>query len=149
VTTAASQLHDQIERTLSERLPDVEVVLAERLSPGLVRVYIDREPGGVDTDLCERVSRELAPLRERYRLEVSSPGLDRPLTRPRHFRRVVGQTIAVRTAEPIDGRRQFSGPLTAADDSHCELDQDGSTVRIPYAAIRRSHLVYDPAGGRP
>ena len=71
-------LQHEIESTLATRVPDVEVVLAERTSPNQLRVVIDR-PGGVDLDLCERVSRELAPLREQYALEVSSPGLTRRL----------------------------------------------------------------------
>jgi ribosome maturation factor RimP len=129
-------------------VPEVEVVLAERPSPDQLRVVIDR-PGGVDLDLCERVSRELAALREQYALEVSSPGLDRPLVKPDHYRSAIGERVAVRTDEPIDGRRRFDGGLLAADDDGIEIDQDGHAVRIRYAEIRRSHVVYDPAGGTP
>ena len=139
-------LQHEIESTLATRVPDVEVVLAERTSPNQVRVVIDR-PGGVDLDLCERVSRELSPLRERYALEVSSPGLDRPLVKPEHYRRAVGARVAVRTDAPIEGRRRFDGGLRAADDEGIEIDQDGRPVRIRYAEIRRSHVVHDPAGG--
>ena len=70
----AARIQHEIESTLATRLPEVEVVLAERTTPNQLRVVIDR-PGGVDVDLCERVSRELAPLRTQYALEVSSPGL--------------------------------------------------------------------------
>jgi ribosome maturation factor RimP len=143
-----SPLQHEIESTLATRVPDVEVVLAERPSPGQLRVVIDR-PGGVDLDLCERVSRELSPLRERYALEVSSPGLDRPLVKPEHYRRAVGERVDVRTDAPIEGRRRFDGGLRAADDEGIEIDQDGRPVRIRYAEIRRSHVVYDPAGGTP
>jgi ribosome maturation factor RimP len=143
-----AHLQHEIESTLATRLPEVEVVLAERTSPGQLRVVIDR-PGGVDLDLCERVSRELSPLREQNALEVSSPGLDRPLVKPDHFRRAVGERVAVRTAAPIEGRRRFDGGLQAADDEGIELEQDGSPVRIRYADIRRSHVVYEPAGGTP
>jgi ribosome maturation factor RimP len=141
-----SPLQHEIESTLATRVPDVEVVLAERPSPGQLRVVIDR-PGGVDLDLCERVSRELSPLRERFALEVSSPGLDRPLVKPEHYRRAVGERVAVRTDAPVEGRRRFDGGLRAADDDGIEIDQDGSPIRIRYADIRRSHVVYDPAGG--
>ena len=141
-----TQLQHEIESTLGERMPEVEVVLAERPAPGRVRVVIDH-PEGVDLDLCERVTRELGPVRERYALEVSSPGLDRPLVKPDHFRRAIGRRVAVRTEEPIDGRRRFDGPLVAADDAGVEVEQDGARVRIPYAAVRRSHVVYEPAGG--
>ena len=85
-------IQQEIERTLGRTMPEVEVVLAERSSPSTVRVFIDRDSGGVDLALCEQVTRELAAVRDRYALEVSSPGLDRPLTKPRHFARVVSNT---------------------------------------------------------
>ncbi|MGN6380563.1 MAG: ribosome maturation factor RimP [Gaiellales bacterium] len=143
-----TELQADVERTLAERVPEVEVLLAERSSPGLVRVVIDRPGGSVDLDLCERVTRELSALRDRYALEVSSPGEERPLTRPDHFRQAVGDLVAIRTDAPLDGRRRFSGRLLDAGDDAVEIDQDGHNVRIPYEAIRRSHLVFDPAGGR-
>jgi ribosome maturation factor RimP len=143
----ATPIQHEIESTLATRVPEVEVVLAERPSPGQLRVVIDR-PGGVDIELCERVSRELAPLRTQYALEVSSPGLDRPLVKPDHYRRAVGERVSVRTDGPIEGRRRFDGGLQSADDEGIEIDQDGRTVRIRYAEIRRSHVVYDPAGGK-
>ena len=142
----ATRIQHEIESTLATRMPEVEVVLAERPTPNQLRVVIDR-PGGVDVDLCERVSRELAQLRTQYALEVSSPGLDRPLVKPDHYRRAVGERVAVRTDAPIEGRRKFDGRLRSADDEGIELEQDGSAVKIRYAAIRRSHVVYDPTGG--
>ncbi len=145
--TGARQLQREIEDTLSAQMPEVEVVLAEGPSSGVVRVYIDREEGGVDVELCQRVSRELASVREKYTLEVSSPGLERPLTKPAHYQRVLEKTVAVRTADDIDGRRQFKGRLMAADDTHIELDQDGSAVQISYEEIQRSNLVFDKVGG--
>jgi ribosome maturation factor RimP len=141
------QLQNEIEQMLHDRSPDVEVVLAERAGPGLVRVFIDH-PQGVDTDLCERVSRDLGPLRERYALEVSSPGVERPLVRPDHYRRAVGRKVDVRTVEPIDGRRHFTALLVDADDAGIDLEQDERRVRIDYAAIRRGRLVFDSWGGR-
>ena len=145
--TMNEQLQTEIEGMLHDRTPGVEVVMAERAAPGLVRVFIDH-PDGVDTDLCERVSRELTPLRERYALEVSSPGVERPLVRPDHYRRVVGKRVDVRTIEPIDGRRHFTATLLAADDDGIDLDQDDRRVRIDYSAIRRGRLVFDSWGGR-
>jgi ribosome maturation factor RimP len=144
----ATHIQHEIESTLATRVPEVEVVLAERPSPGQLRVVIDH-PGGVDLNLCERVSRELAPLRTQYALEVSSPGLDRPLVKPDHYRRAAGERIAVRTDKPIEGRRRFEGVLLAAGEAGIEIDQDGQSVRVRYADIRRSHVVYEPAGGRP
>jgi ribosome maturation factor RimP len=145
--TMNEQLQNEIEQMLHDRSPDVEVVLAERAGPGLVRVFIDH-PQGVDTDLCERVSRDLGPLRERYALEVSSPGVERPLVRPDHYRRAVGRKVDVRTVEPIDGRRHFTALLVDADDAGIDLEQDERRVRIDYAAIRRGRLVFDSWGGR-
>jgi ribosome maturation factor RimP len=141
------QLQTEIEQMLHDRDPDVEVVLAERAGPGLVRVVIDH-PGGVDLDLCERVSRDLSPLRERYALEVSSPGVERPLVRPAHYRRAIGSRIDVRTVAPLDGRRHFTGVLLGADEDGIDLDQDGLRVRIAYPAVRRARLVFEPWGGR-
>jgi ribosome maturation factor RimP len=141
------QLQNEIEQMLHDRSPDVEVVLAERAGPGLVRVFIDH-PQGVDIALCERVSRDLSPLRERFALEVSSPGVERPLVRPDHYRRAVGSKVDVRTVEPIDGRRHFTALLVDADDAGIDLEQDERRVRIDYAAIRRGRLVFDSWGGR-
>jgi ribosome maturation factor RimP len=141
------QLQTEIEQMLHDRSPDVEVVLAERAGPGLVRVFIDH-PQGVDIALCERVSRDLSPLRERFALEVSSPGVERPLVRPDHYRRAVGSKVDVRTVEPIDGRRHFTALLVDADDAGIDLEQDQQRVRIDYAAIRRGRLVFESWGGR-
>jgi ribosome maturation factor RimP len=145
--TTNEQLQTEIEAMLHDRTPDVEVVLAERTAPGLVRVVIDH-PEGVDLDLCERVSRDLGPLRDRFALEVSSPGVERPLVRPEHYRRVIGSRVDVRTIEPIDGRRHFTARLVEADDAGIDLEQDDARVRIDYSAIRRGRLVFDSWGGR-
>ena len=145
--TMNEQLQNEIEQMLHDRSPDVEVVLAERAGPGLVRVFIDH-PKGVDIALCERVSRDLSALRERYALEVSSPGVERPLVRPDHYRRAVGSKVDVRTVEPIVGRRHFCALLVDADDAGIDLEQDQQRVRIDYAAIRRGRLVFESSGGR-
>jgi ribosome maturation factor RimP len=141
------ELSRQVESALAETMPEVEVVLVERPSPGRIRVYLDREPGGVDLAVCERATRNLAFLRDRYALEVSSPGPERPLTRPEHFARAIGRRVAVRTGEPLDGRRNFEGRLVRAGDGELEVDQDGTPVRIPQQAVRRARLVFEPAGG--
>ena len=139
--TSVTQLYDQIESTLQEQVPEVELLIAERSSPKTVRVVIDRPGGAVDTQLCEQVSRALSGVREQYALEVSSPGIERPLVRPEHFQRVVGSRVAVRTNDPIGDRRSFKGDLKVAGNDGIELDQDGETVRIPYAAIKRANLM--------
>jgi ribosome maturation factor RimP len=143
----SAELTQQIESTLRTRVPEVEVLLAEQPSPGLVRITIDRPGGTVDLDLCERVSRELSALRDRYALEVSSPGIERPLVKPEHYRRAVGSRIQVRTEQPVEGRRQFSGTLIDASNNEIEIDLDGERARLPYVAIRRGNLVADQVGG--
>ena len=90
-----STLQTEIEAQLALREPDVEVLLAEVVSGGTLRLFIDH-PDGVTLALCERVSAELADYRERYSLEVSSPGQDRPLTKPQHYARFLGRRARVR-----------------------------------------------------
>jgi ribosome maturation factor RimP len=141
-------LTQQIETTLRDRVPEVEVLLAEQPSPGLVRVTIDRPGGAVDLDLCERVSRELSAIRERYALEVSSPGAERPLVKPEHYARAVGSRVQVRTEQPVEGRKQFTGTLIDARNDEIEIDLDGDRTRLPYAAIRRGNLVAQAGGKR-
>ena len=91
-----STIQADIEARLSEVEPDVEVLLAEVVGGRLVRLFIDH-PDGVTLDLCERVTNQLPEVREKYALEVSSPGADRPLTKPEHFRRFLGHRARVRT----------------------------------------------------
>jgi ribosome maturation factor RimP len=143
----SAELQTQIATTLRTRVPEVEVLLAELPSPGLLRVTIDRPDGVVDLELCQRVSRELTALRERFAVEVSSPGFERPLVTPEHYRRVVGNRVAVRTGDPVDGRRQFRGMLTEASDDEIELDLEGVRTRLPFAVIQRGNLVDDQVGG--
>lgn len=92
-------LQADIERRLAASEPEVEVLLAEVMGGRRLRVFIDH-PQGVTLGLCERVSAALNELRERYSLEVSSPGTERPLTKPAHFRRFVGRRARVRTRHP-------------------------------------------------
>ena len=95
------QLADRYRRAARREEPEVEVLLAEVARRSRLRVFIDH-PDGVTLELCERVTRRLHELRERYSLEVSSPGVERPLTKPAHFRRFVGRRARVRTRRPPD-----------------------------------------------
>jgi ribosome maturation factor RimP len=95
-------LQADIERRLATSEPEVEVLLAEVVGVRRLRVFIDH-PQGVTIGLCERVSVSLNELRERYSLEVSSPGVERPLTKPAHFRRFLGRRVRVRTRTPTIG----------------------------------------------
>jgi ribosome maturation factor RimP len=115
------------------------VLLAEIAGPTL-RVYIDH-PDGVTLDLCERVTRHLSDYRERYPLEVSSPGVDRPLTKPQHFNRFLGRRARVRLRDSAEGHKQLTGELVGATDSEVTLAAGDGVVTIPYDQIVRSNLV--------
>lgn len=140
-----------IEARLANAEPDVEVLLAEVLGGRSLRVFIDH-PQGVTLDLCERVTLLLNDLRERYSLEVSSPGSERPLTKPAHFRRFVGRRARVRMRHPrpalagehADGARaarSFTGELVGASEQEVTLAADEGVIAIPYSEIRRSNLI--------
>ena len=137
-------LQTDIERRLAASEPEVEVLLAEVMGGRALRVFIDH-PEGVDLALCERVTVLLNDLRQRYSLEVSSPGRERPLTKPAHFRRFVGRRARVRTRHPrAAGERvaaSFTGELVGASDDEVTLAADGGVIAIPYSEIRRSNLI--------
>jgi ribosome maturation factor RimP len=137
-----SNIQAEIEARLAEAEPEVEVLLAEVVGGDLVRLYIDH-PQGVSLDLCERVTKQLPQIREQYALEVSSPGVQRPLTKPEHFRRYVGRRAKVRTRGEHDGRRSFVGELLNATEDTVTVAADTGVVSIAYADIHRSNLVGD------
>jgi len=130
---------------LGYELCDLEVKFGGR--DGLLRVFIDR-PEGIGLDDCEVVSRQVSslldvedPLPGHYTLEVSSPGLDRRLTKPEHFRRFTGEDVRVKLRFPKEGRRNFRGELIAANDENIEVVVDGVTHTLPIATIETARLV--------
>lgn len=135
-----NSLQEDIEARLAARAPDVEVLLAEVVGGETLRLFIDH-PEGVTLALCERVTLELGDLRERYSLEVSSPGQERPLSKPAHFRRFLGRRARVRTRDAREGHRSFTGELVGASDDVVTIAADSGVVSIPYADIHRSNLV--------
>jgi len=135
-----STIQSDIEARLAASEPAVEVLLAEVLGGHTLRVFIDH-PDGVTLGLCERVTHALPELRERYALEVSSPGTERPLTKPQHFRRYLGRHARVRTRDAVEGHRSFTGELVGASDVEVTIAVDSGVVAIPYAEIQRSHLI--------
>jgi ribosome maturation factor RimP len=135
-----SQIQESIESRLATAEPEVEVLLAEQVGAERVRLFIDH-PNGVDLALCERVTGHLRDLLADYGLEVSSPGPDRPLAKPEHFRRHVGRRVRVRTREPIGGAKSFSGELVEAADDAVSVAADAGIVRIPFADIHKSNLL--------
>jgi ribosome maturation factor RimP len=138
--TQESELQKTIEGRLGEFDPELELIALERPASESLRLYIDH-PDGVDLALCERVTSELRDLLSRWSLEVSSPGADRPLTKPEHFRRFLGRRVRVRTREAIEGQRSFTGTLTGADDGSVSLESGSGAVTISLADVRRSNLV--------
>ena len=135
-----SKIQEHIESRLAATEPDVEVLLAEEIGSERVRLFIDH-PDGVDLALCERVTGHLRELLQDYSLEVSSPGPDRPLAKPDHFRRYVGRRVRVRTRDPIDGSKSFSGELVEAADDAVSVAAEAGIVRIPFADIHKSNLL--------
>ena len=148
-----STIQTDIEARLADSEPDVEVLLAEVVGGSTLRVFIDH-PDGVTLALCERVTHALPEMRERYALEVSSPGIERPLSKPQHFHRYLGRRARVRTSGDVysageAGERRhksFTGELIGASDDAVTIAADGdppTLVAIPYAEIHRSNLVED------
>lgn len=135
-----STIQSDIDARLAASEPDVEVLLAEVIGGSTLRLFIDH-PEGVTLALCERVSRQLGELRERYALEVSSPGTERPLSKPQHFRRYLGRRARVRTRDAVDGHASFTGELVGASDDEVTIAADSGVVAIPYAQIQRSNLI--------
>ena len=133
-------IQTEVEKTLASALPEVEVLLAEVVAGGTLRLFVDH-PDGVTLALCEQVSKSLEDVRERYALEVSSPGRDRPLVKPDHFRRFLGRRARVRTREARDGHKSFTGELVGADDREITIAAETGVVAIPYTEIHRSNLV--------
>ncbi|HEX4671819.1 MAG TPA: ribosome maturation factor RimP [Solirubrobacteraceae bacterium] len=134
-----SALQDEIESRLGTAEPDVEVLLAE-VSGSTLRLFIDH-PEGVTLALCERVSGQLNEYRDRYSLEVSSPGLDRPLTKPQHYSRFLGRHARVRLRDARDGHRSVTGELVGASDQEVTIVAEDGVLTIPYDQIARSNLI--------
>lgn len=138
------EMEIQIESRLTTLDPKIELVAVEPSGPDALRIYIDH-PQGVNLELCQQATLALNELRADYSLELSSPGLDRPLTRPEHFRRFAGQRAKIRTSTKVDGRRGFTGTIASATDTSVELTLPEGSIRIPHDSIHRSNLVPETA----
>jgi ribosome maturation factor RimP len=150
VTHDQGRIQAEVEQLLSELEPDVEVLAVERIGGGrspTLRIFLDRS-GGVDLELCARVTHHLRDLLREYTVEVSSPGPERPLTKLEHYRRFMGRRVRVRTRETIEGRSDFKGELIGADDRGVALAGEWGTVTIPHERIRRSNLIAQDAAGK-
>jgi ribosome maturation factor RimP len=134
--TLAKEIAPAVERGV----PGVEVLAVELLSPTRFCVYVDH-PEGVDHALCARVTQLLDGYREAYTIDVSSPGLERPLRKPAHFRAAVGHEVQVRTASEIAGKKRFRGPVVAAGERSVRIGGGDEALDIPYEAIVRGNLI--------
>ena len=144
----AKLLEPTVER-LGYELADLEVRLGGK--NGLVRVFIDR-PEGIGLDDCEKVSLAVSalldvedPLPGNYNLEVSSPGLDRKLTKVEHFHRFTGETVKVSLRFPKEGRRRFRGKLLSVDDENIVVEVDGESHSLALSMIDTARLVPNEA----
>jgi ribosome maturation factor RimP len=134
------KLQSEIAPRVEEILPGVEVLAVELANPDRFVVYVDH-PQGVDHELCVRVTDVLRDYLREYTVDVSSPGIERPLRTQRHFARVVGRRISLRTREPVRGRSKFKGDLKDAGADALTLGVDGEEWEIPYETIVRGNLI--------
>jgi ribosome maturation factor RimP len=147
--SVAQRVHELIETTVQAL--DVELWGVEYISQGrnsVLRVYID-SPAGIGIEDCEKVSRQVSalldvedPLSGEYVLEVSSPGLDRPLFTAGHYELYVGSEITVRMRGPVSGRRNFKGVIKAVSTTEVTLDCEGELVELPLAQVEKARLSY-------
>jgi ribosome maturation factor RimP len=120
---------------------------------GTLQIMIEPADGSaMDVEACATLSRALSavldvedPIPGNYTLEVSSPGIDRPLTRPKDYERFLGHEAKVETNAPVDGRKRFKGPIKSVDANAVELTVDGADLRIPFAAVHKAKLVLTDA----
>ncbi len=127
----------------------VEIEYQPSAKYGVLRLYIDKQ-GGVQVEDCSAVSHQLSalidvedPLPGQFNLEISSPGMDRPLRKLEDFQRFIGHTMNLKTSMALDGPRNFKGELTAVEGDELVLNCDNKAVRLPYAAIDKARLVPD------
>jgi ribosome maturation factor RimP len=130
------QLERRIAQQVETGLPGVEVLAVELSGPDRFTVYVDH-PEGVDHALCERVTNHLREYLREYSVEVSSPGLARPLRKPAHFRRAVGRRVTLRTPE----RKRLRGEVVDAGERTVTVRAGDDDIEVPYAEIVRGNLI--------
>lgn len=133
-------------RAAQEGVEIVTIEVAGSKKSPTIRVYIDTDHGVSFDELSvaqawiNDIMDEIDPFPGAYMLEVSSPGIDRPLRTPEHFARFAGQTAQVKTKGPLDGRSSFTGTIVSADEEAVVLDVEGAQVSVPMDVIKRAHL---------
>jgi ribosome maturation factor RimP len=131
-------LTKQIERDVETALPGVEVLAVELQNPERFTVFVDHA-GGVDHALCARVTDVLRDYLREYAVDVSSPGVERPLRKPEHFRNAIGRKVTLRTPE----RKRLKGEVVSAGEQSVIVRAGEDTVEIPYDQVVRGNLVYE------
>jgi ribosome maturation factor RimP len=141
---------ERLAQVVGGSLPEGVELVEARFSAGpLLTLLVDREDGPVDHEFCSRVVSAISPALEAEgyngSIEVSSPGIERPLTKPEHFRRFVGREAKVRISEPVEGRRNFTGVIERAGDTDfvLKLLEGGAEVELPFGSVTRAHLKED------
>ena len=132
-------LHREIANRVETAMPDVEVLAVELNGPERFTVFIDRVGTGVDHALCARVTDELRDYLREYTIDVSSPGIERPLRKPEHFRSAVGRKVTLRTPT----RKKLRGEVLSADERTVTVKAGEEPVEIPYDNIVRGNLIPD------
>ena len=147
--TAAEQIERLIEPSLSAMGYEiVRIMIMGKHTPTLQIMAERKDDQPMTVEDCADISRQISavldvedPIRSAYTLEVSSPGLDRPLTRPKDYQRFAGYEAKLETRFPIDGRRKFTGKLIGIDGEVVKLKDDAGEVSLPYAQIHKAKLV--------
>lgn len=134
------ELTSEVSLLIEGALPEVDVLAVELTSPARFCVFVDH-PAGVDHALCRRVTDLLRGYLDRYTVEVSSPGSERPLRTPDHFQQVIGRNVALRTATAIHGSKRFRGRVVAARDRTVRLATETNEFDIPYETLVRGNLI--------
>jgi ribosome maturation factor RimP len=141
---------DRLAEIVESALPEGAELVEARFSGGpLLTLLVDREDGPVDHDFCSQVIFKVSPLLEDEGydglVEVSSPGIERPLTKPEHFERYVGREVKVRVSEPVNGRRNFTGTIERLNETSfvLKLLEGGAEVELPFSSVTRANLKED------
>jgi len=133
-------LFREIAPQVENAIPGVEVLALELSGPERFTVFIDH-PRQVDHALCALVTDVLRPYPRDYTVDVSSPGVERPLRTPAHFERAVGRRVALRTSNDVEGRKRFKGELVGTTRAGVRVETDGEEYVIPYDTIVRGNLI--------
>jgi ribosome maturation factor RimP len=141
---------DRLAEVVEDALPEGAELVEARFSGGpLLTLLVDREDGPVDHDFCARVISSVSPALDGQGydglVEVSSPGIERPLTKPEHFQRYVGHDAKVRVSEPVEGRRNFTGTIerTSLSGFVLKLSEGEAEVELPFGSVARAYLKED------